>query len=199
MAIVKWSWLGDPLAIDLANTVRRRGWRYTELIRSPADLGDWLDHERGRLAVPGEAVRDDVREDGLDDDLVARFLALRDHALELLRAAASGRPRAAAAAQAVNALVLAAPAARLLSDDPGGYRTQPAAPADPGARLLGDLAAAVVDLLTGPDAAQLTLCDAPGCGQLYLRHRPNQQWCNPLCGTRARSGRHSSRPDRPAS
>ena len=182
MAIVRWSWLGDRLAIDLANTVRRRGWQYTELIRSASDLRNWLDREQDRLTVPAE----------VGDDLVTRFLALRDHALELLRAAASGQPWPAGAVAAVNALILAAPASRLLTGEPGGYRTEPVTPADPSARLLGDLAAAVVDLLTGPDPAGLALCDAPGCGQLYLRHRPNQQWCGPLCGTRARTERHSS-------
>lgn len=53
---------------------------------------------------------------------------------------------------------------------------------------------AAIDLLTGPDAAALALCDAPGCGQLYLRGRPNQQCCDPRCGTRARAQRHADRP-----
>jgi predicted RNA-binding Zn ribbon-like protein len=68
--------------------------------------------------------------------------------------------------------------------------------------LCADIAAAAIDLLTGPDAATVALCDAPGCGQLYLRGRPNQQWCNPHCGTRARSQRHAERnaalPSRPS-
>ena len=38
MTVARWSWLGDPLAIDVANTIRRRGWRYIELITQPADL-----------------------------------------------------------------------------------------------------------------------------------------------------------------
>lgn len=184
MAIVRWSWLGDRLAIDLVNTVRRRGWRFTELIQSPDDLRDWLDREQGRVTAPAE----------VDDDLVARFLALRDRALDLLRAAAAGQPWPAEAIAAVNALVLAAPSTRLLTGEPGGYRPQPVTEADPAGRLLGDLAVAVVGLLTGPDAAGLTLCDAPGCGHLYLRHRPNQQWCNPRCGIRARTDRHTAQP-----
>ena len=184
MAIVRWSWLGDLLAIDLVNTVRRRGWQYTELVRSPDDLRGWLDREQDRVAAPAE----------IDDDLVTRFLTLRDHALDLLRAAAAGQPWPAEAVAAMNALVLAAPSTRLLTGEPGGYRTEPVTAADPAGRLLGDLAAAVIDLLTGPDADRLTLCDAPGCGQLYLRHRPNQQWCNPRCGTRARTDRHDAQP-----
>jgi predicted RNA-binding Zn ribbon-like protein len=59
--------------------------------------------------------------------------------------------------------------------------------------LCADVAAAAIDLLTGPQATAVTLCDAPGCGQLYLRGRPNQQWCDPHCGMRARSERHAER------
>ena len=182
MAIVRWSWLGDALALDLVNTVRRRGWRFTELIESPDDLRDWLGREQDRLTTPA----------AVDDGLVTRFLALRDHALELLRAAVAGQPLPAGAVEAVNALVLAAPSARLLTGEPGQYRNQPVTTADPSRRLLGELAVAVIDLLTGPDVAELTFCDAPGCGHFYLRHRSNQQWCNPACGTRARTDRHHS-------
>ena len=189
MAPVKWDWLGDPLALDLVNTIRRRGWQYTELIGSPADLREWLGREQNRLTVPAE----------VDDELVTRFLALREHGLDLLRAATSGQPLPAEAVAAVNALILAAPSARLLTGEPGGYRSQPVTAAGPAQRLLGDLAAALVDLLTGPDASELTFCDAPGCGHYYLRHRPNQQWCGPACGARARTDRHHAQPaGRPA-
>jgi predicted RNA-binding Zn ribbon-like protein len=183
MVVVRWSWLGNPLAIDVANTVRRRGWRYTELITSPADLRGWLKHERGRLAIPAR----------LDAALVARFLAARDHVLGVLRAAAAGDRLPAADVAAVNELAIAAPAVRLLGAERGRYLAQPVTQADAGARFLADLAAAAIDLMTGPDAAAVALCDAPGCGQLYLRGRPNQRWCNPHCGTRARSQRHTER------
>ena len=80
MTVTRWSWLGDPLAIDLANTVRRRGWRYHELITSPADLRDWLAHERGRLTIPAE----------VGPVLLTRFVLIRDPVLRVLRAAAAG-------------------------------------------------------------------------------------------------------------
>jgi predicted RNA-binding Zn ribbon-like protein len=183
MTVARWSWLGDRLAIDVANTVRRRGWRYLELITSPADLGSWLDHERGRLAVPAQ----------VDTALTGRFLAARDHVLRVLRAAASGSFLPTADIDAINALAAAAPTIRLLSTQPGQHLTRPVTRADQATRLCADIAAATIDLLTGPDAAAIALCDAPGCGQLYLRGRPNQQWCNPHCGTRARSQRHTDR------
>jgi predicted RNA-binding Zn ribbon-like protein len=184
VTVIRWSWLGDPLAVDVANTVRRRGWRYRELITSPADLRDWLDHEQGRLTMPPE----------VDQTLVSRFLAVRDPILRVLRAAATdSRVLPAADVDAINQLAAAAPAIRLLGSRPGRYRTQPVTAADPATRLCAELAAAAIDLLTGPDATALALCDAPGCGQLYLRGRPNQQWCDPHCGTRARAQRHADR------
>lgn len=183
MTVVRWSWLGDRLALDAANTVRRRGWRYTELITSPADLLEWLTRERGRLAIPAE----------VDTVLVTRFVLTRDHVLRVLRAAASGAALPAADVYAINDLVAAAPSVRLLGARPGEHLTRPVTQADRATRLCADIAADTIDLLTGPDADAVALCDAPGCGQLYLRGRPNQQWCNPHCGTRARSQRHAER------
>ena len=192
MTVARWSWLGDRLALDAANTVRRRGWRYTELITSPADLRGWLARERGRLAIPAE----------VDTILVARFVLTRDHLLRVLRAAAGGAALPAADVRSINELAAAAPAVRLLGTRPGQHLIRPVTRADQATRLCADIAAAAIDLLTGPDAAAVALCDAPGCGQLYLRGRPNQQWCNPHCGTRARSQRHAERnaalPTRPS-
>ncbi len=191
MTVARWSWLGDRLALDAANTVRRRGWRYRELITSPADLQAWLDHQHSRLAIPAE----------VDTALVARFLLTRDHVLGVLRAAAGGAALPAADVDAINGLAAAAPVVRLLGTRPGQHLTQPVTRADQATRLCADIAAATIDLLTSPDAAAVALCDAPGCGQLYLRGRPNQQWCNPHCGTRVRSQRHAERtaahPSRP--
>ncbi len=183
MAVEQWSWLGDHLALDFANTVRRRGMRYVELITSAAELEVWLDHESGRVPVEAE----------VDDDLVTEFVGARDHALELLRAAATHRSLPATDVTAVNHLVLAAPAIRLLGAHTDDVVVHSVGEADPPTRLLGSLATAVVELLSGPELETLALCDAPGCGQLYLRGRPNQQWCNPHCGTRARSERHADR------
>jgi predicted RNA-binding Zn ribbon-like protein len=55
------------------------------------------------------------------------------------------------------------------------------------------LAAAVVDLVARPGAGGVALCDAPSCGQLFLRGRPDQRWCGPGCGNRVRAARHHAR------
>ena len=39
----------------------------------------------------------------------------------------------------------------------------------------------------------LAYCDAPSCGQFFMRSRRDQRWCGPACGTRTRVARHASR------
>jgi len=130
----------------------------------------------------------------VDEDAARLVIALRDIVLRLLRAAATGAASSTDDRAALNDVVLRHPAVRLLTDTPGQAAIRPLVPDDDGAgAVLAVLAAATVELLSGPDLAGIALCDAPGCGQLYHRTRPNQQWCTPHCGARARSERHHER------
>lgn len=182
-----WSWLGDHLAIDVANTVVLRRGGYVDLVAEPDGWATWLHHEAVRLPTALA---------GHDDRAGSHALtALRDHVLALLRAAAAGDSLPRPSIEAVNAVVQQAPPVRVLG--PGGeLEMLPAAGGEPSAQLRGLVAAAVVDLLTGPDRTRLALCPAPGCGQLYLRSRTNQRWCGDACGNRARGARHHSRHQR---
>ncbi|RIQ14418.1 ABATE domain-containing protein, partial [Jiangella rhizosphaerae] len=81
----RWSWLGDRLAIDLANSVRRRGDRYVDFFAEPGGVREWLAAEAGR--VPRVSA---------GDDAVRAVRELRDDVLAVLRAAARGEPRPAA-------------------------------------------------------------------------------------------------------
>ena len=175
--------LGDDLAVDLANTVRRRRDREFELVGGPADLEAWLRHEAGRVPVPAH----------VDAGLVRRFRALRDDALAVLRAAAAGAPLPSGPVAEINAVARATPAVRLLGDRAGTATTRVPHAADDAGALLAVLAAAVIDLAARPAAGGLALCDAPSCGQLFLRTRAGQRWCGPGCGNRARAARHHAR------
>jgi predicted RNA-binding Zn ribbon-like protein len=185
MAIVHdWEWLGDHLGLDFANTVRRRGMRYEELWRSPEDLREWARRQRGRVPVPG---RDPAT------DRLAEVQALRDDALAVLRAAAGGERRPRAATARLNAAARERPVVgQLGTDDAERHASlaRPAAPASPLDELLARCVAATIEIATDP---RLTLCDSPGCGQLFLRERDNKRWCGPACGTRARVARHAAR------
>ena len=56
--------------------------------------------------------------------------------------------------------------------------------------LVARCVAATIEIAGHP---RLTLCDSPGCGQLFLRERENKRWCGAACGTRARVARHAAR------
>ena len=46
-----WDWLGEPLAVDFANTVRRSGWHYRELLEDGGDVASWSQRQAGRVPV----------------------------------------------------------------------------------------------------------------------------------------------------
>jgi predicted RNA-binding Zn ribbon-like protein len=175
----RWSWLGEPLAIDFANTVRRRGGDYTELLGSGADLRAWAQHEASRVPAPSELGSDarlpEVRE-------------LRDAIFALLLAAARREPPRSGIEKQVNAALAAVPLVPQLRD--GTVELVAPHGADPLDELLARTAMSALELLPSP---ALAYCDAPSCGQFFMRNRRDQRWCGPACGTRTRVARHAMR------
>jgi len=181
--IERWSWLGESLGIDFANTVRRHGLEYVEYLDSPRALVEWAGHEKLPLRVADVGSRlDEVR-------------ALRDAVFALLRDAtsppdATPPPRAPSPSGAearLNAALAAVPLVPQLRDGAVVLTAPSAAPALD--QLLARVGASVLDALRDP---ALSFCDAPSCGQFFLRHRGDQRWCGPACGTRARVARHAA-------
>lgn len=61
-------------------------------------------------------------------------------------------------------------------------------------RLTAELAAAVIDLLSGPSAGAIRQCEGPACRLLFLPSHPRRRWCAPeLCGNRVRVARYYRR------
>lgn len=172
-----WTWLEGHPALDFVNTVIRRGWTEMELVHTRADLESWLD--AAALPAPRPA--------RVTDADVTAFIAVRDPALRLLRAAAGHGTWSRDDAEQINASIAAVPVIEAIGPTPGSTESRPLGSPTPFALLMSRLAAEVRDALASPD---LALCDAPGCGQLFYRRRPNQAWCGPSCGTRARVDRH---------
>jgi predicted RNA-binding Zn ribbon-like protein len=177
-------WLGEPLAIDLANTVmvvRDDGDEAVDLLASSADLEQWLAAEGERLDgyVAGP------------DDLEA-IRALREAVRGLLAAAAQGNPLAGDDLDRVNAASAAAPIVPWLAiDDDRPVRIEAAAGGGEGlSSLLGSLARSTIELLAETPAGELRVCRAPSCGMFYLGRR---RWCCAACGNRARAARHYRR------
>lgn len=171
-------WLGEPLAIDLANTVMVvREDETVDLIASPEDLRRWLAAERGRLGEYAfEAAHlDEIR-------------ALRDAIRELLGATAERGALPARALDRLNAASAVAPVAPQLDGELVAVaRAEDETSID---WLLGTLARSTIALLTGPEREQLKVCRAPSCGMFFLGAR---RWCCSACGNRARAARHYRR------
>jgi len=171
-------WLGEPLAIDLANTVMVvREDETVDLLAAPENMRRWLEAERGRL---GEYAFQPAHLD--------QIRALRRAIRELLGAAAKRNEVPIQALDRVNAASSAAPVALQLNDELiAAERARDEASID---WLLGALARSTIALLAGSGREQLKVCGAPSCGMFFLGAR---RWCCAACGNRARAARHYRR------
>jgi predicted RNA-binding Zn ribbon-like protein len=183
MALEPWDWLGEPLAIDFANTTRRRGMVDHDYLRDGTDLERWSECEAGRVPrVPARAAAarlDEVR-------------SVRDDVKAVLRATVDGTPLPVQAVGRLNARARAVPIVPQLGRRPGELRRAPATRAGALGELLARVAAAAIELAGSGDRDAVHFCDAPSCGQFFEPDRPNQRWCGTSCGTRARVARHAA-------
>jgi predicted RNA-binding Zn ribbon-like protein len=177
-----WDWLGGPLAVDFANTVRREGARYRELFETGEDVSAWAGHQRGRVprvsAAQAERRLHEVR-------------VVRDDVFEVLAATVAGTPFSPHAVRRLNDRVCEQPLIVQLLERPGRWRVLPRSGADAVDELLVRVTHAAIELAGPARRVDLAFCDAPTCGQFFVRHRPNQHWCGPACGSRARVARHA--------
>jgi predicted RNA-binding Zn ribbon-like protein len=168
-------------AIALANTLSGG----VDRLRTPADMAEWLDSER---KVLGDAPHEIALR-------VSDFRALRDAVRDLLEAAAAKRALPGGAVQLVNRTSALVPSHLEidLSDPAGPSITEIATVVNPAARMLAQVAGSAVRVLGTQAAESLRVCPAPRCGRFFLVARPDQVWCSPACGNRARVGRHAAR------
>jgi predicted RNA-binding Zn ribbon-like protein len=161
---------GEPLAIELSNTVYAAG---GELVDGLADPREWLEAIAPRLPAgsgarpPAEALRE-LR------DAVRAALHGAEFDLEALNRAAARAPRSPRVEPGLVAGV----------DYHGATRAE---------IVLAAFAADAIELLTGPHRADLRACGAPGCVLLFLKDHPRREWCGNACGNRARQARHYRR------
>ena len=172
-----WDWLGEPLAVDFANTTRRFGAEEHEMLQVPDDLVLWAELERGRVPVMQAG---DVR--------LGEIRTFRDDVKALLHAIVRSEPAPRPAAERVNARVRAPPLVPQVRD--GEVVLAPAAACKPIDEMLARVAHSAIELSA---AGGIGFCDAPSCGQFFERHRVSQLWCSEACGTRARVARHAHR------
>jgi predicted RNA-binding Zn ribbon-like protein len=187
-----WMLPGEPAPVRLMNTIWADTAGIHDDLTTPATLHDWLVSVDDRYAgdAPGKPGRDELAE--------ARLL--RD-ALRRLAAFTTDDPRPAAQSRVDSVDDAVAVVNRALTHLPQpqlvvwGHRLDRdcAAPASPARVALAELAHDSIEMFTGPSAAELRACQAPGCVLYFIRSNPRREWCSEACGNRARAARHYRR------
>jgi predicted RNA-binding Zn ribbon-like protein len=186
-----WVLPGEPAPVRMMNTIWADTTGVHDDLTTPAALRNWV-------ALVNDQDADALDDPGLDELAEAR--ALRD-SLRRLAAFGTDDPRPAAqspvdtvdeAVAAVNEAVAHRPHTQLTVRD-GQLRRDNPPHASPTRTALAELAHNAIDLLTGPTAAKLRACQAPGCVLYFVKTHPRREWCSEACGNRTRAARHYQR------
>ena len=195
--------LGEPLPVELMNTLWADRDGLHDALGSPADAGGWLRAVSDRGEVPAAELLgwlDAVSEGELN--VVHQDLSELRDAARRLAARQTGDTREAALAAvdvtsaiaAVNLLAASAQAWPLLDwPEDAGPQASRISRSAPGPVFVADLARACVALLGGPTGDRLRACHGPGCVLYFIKQHPRREWCSPECGNRARQARHYRR------
>lgn len=173
---------GEPLALDLLNTVTAEG----DLVAAPAGLAQWLAEQAGRLTPVAEVGAAEV----------AAVRAVREAARPALAAVRDGARPPREALRALNEALAAAPAHPKLawSAEAGLTAAPQRAAVAPARRLAAELAEAVAEFLTDPRVTSVRACEAEDCVLMFLPAHPRRRWCvATVCGNRARVARYYAR------
>jgi predicted RNA-binding Zn ribbon-like protein len=179
MLRVTWGWLGFEAALDVANTVAVADGIPHDL------LGPEGQYERWAAAAAKSPA---LAPDAAAAIAAARrpLLELRDAIRQVLAATATGEPHPPAAVEELNRGSRASPTWVELDADGALQQRAQGGAVD---RLLAAYARSAITIAAeGP--ARLRVCPAPSCGMFYRPGRPQQRWCSPQCGNRARFARH---------
>jgi predicted RNA-binding Zn ribbon-like protein len=173
---------GEPLALDLVNTVATLPGGEVDLLDSADHLRAWLAAERGRLDIT----------DGQIDLSAVRIL--RAHITHAVEAASAGTPPPPEALRAITGAQQNAPAYQELGWNGQTITVTARRPGNATAVLLAQLAEAAATLLASPAIGLVRRCEGPGCRMLFLPAHPRRRWCSPAtCGNRARVARYYQR------
>jgi predicted RNA-binding Zn ribbon-like protein len=169
--------LGEPLAIEFANTTYAVRGVVREGLAKPEHLTRWLrDHTAADLTVgPAE---------------LARFVRLRDAIREIAQAVVDDVPPEAEPLDTLNAAAALAPRWPRLDQ---ALRTSEHSAASATDATLAAIARSAVELFGGDRRGELRACGGPGCVLFFVKNHPRREYCSAGCGNRARVGRHYAR------
>jgi predicted RNA-binding Zn ribbon-like protein len=121
--------------------------------------------------------------------------ALRDSVRTLFGATVTGVAPPAAAIRHVNETAARAPTSPQMAWQSTGalVASSRRETATGDAALLGGLATACIELLTGGRARLLRRCEGPGCCLFFVQHHPRRRYCHESCAHRDRQARYYRR------
>jgi predicted RNA-binding Zn ribbon-like protein len=190
--------LGEPLPVELMNTVGADRGGVRDALDDDAGAAAWLRAVAGRIAAEGGTGPGYPNEDAVRP-ASGTLRALRD-ALRRLAAEATGDPRPPATAPeltrqdaivTLNTLATARP--ELVwpaGGHPSGAYRAPGTAADLAVALIAHQG---VELFAGPRRDLLRPCLAPNCLLFFVKNHARREWCSAACGNRARVARHYQR------
>jgi predicted RNA-binding Zn ribbon-like protein len=175
----------EPIAVELHNTLYASGGELFDGLDTPASADGWLTGLAEQL--PGGGKGSGPKREELID--------LRQAVREALHAVVDGAVPPRACMDTINRYSTRAPRSRVARWRNGplpvpDWHYGRASRAD---IVLSALAADAIELLTGPDRANLRACEAPGCVLLFVKGHTRREWCSGQCGNRARQARHYRR------
>jgi predicted RNA-binding Zn ribbon-like protein len=182
--------VGEPLAIQLVNTLFTDSGRPLDALTTPAALTRWLQANADRLdtAPPRKLGAPDLE----------RTRELRTVIRELLAAVVDGDPAPAATVRRLNQLAALTSFTKRLQWPAGATPKAQLSlsAADRLDALLALLAQDAIEVLGGSGVGRLRRCEAPGCICYFVKDHPRREWCSPTCGNRVRVARHYQRTHR---
>lgn len=170
--------VGEPLAVDLANTLK-------------VVTGEELLVDDDRHAAFW-ALQADRLPAGADVPDSADTLALRAAVRSVLTSHLDGRPPDPGAIRIANSYAAAAATAPQLAVD-GDSAVLATAWSTGGAALaLGAAARSAIDVVTGAASDRLRVCASSACSMLFVATNAKRRWCSAAaCGNRERVARHA--------
>ncbi|WP_059017000.1 ABATE domain-containing protein [Mycobacterium sp. M26] len=176
---------GEPLAVDLADTIITAQNPPADLLANEATCRLWWELQRDRLPQGAPLPPLDVT------------VEIRGAVREILDAHLTGASPGRAAVEQINGILARVPATRQLVHNRSGWTVETArrASADrPYDLALAAVADSLTDLLVSPSVDRLRRCQNPACSMLFVASDARRKFCTQnICANRTRVARHYRR------